>query len=33
MGRLDDARRVLERLGALDAERARELAEVIQKRK
>src|SRR5882762_8124980 len=33
MGRLDDARRVLERLGALDAERARELAEAIEKGK
>jgi len=33
MGRLDDARRVLERLSALDAERARELAEAIQKGK
>ena len=33
MGRLDDARRVLERLGALDAERAHELAEAIQKGK
>ena len=31
MGRLDDARRVLERLRALDTERAQELAEVIQK--
>ena len=33
MGRLDDARRVLERLSALDTERARELAEAIQKGK
>ncbi len=30
LGRLDDARRVLERLQALDAGRARELAEVIK---
>jgi Flp pilus assembly protein TadD len=33
MGRLDDARRVLERLRPLDRERARELAEEIQKGK
>src|SRR5438552_17523079 len=33
LGRLDDARRVLDRLGALDAERAHELAEAIQKGK
>ena len=31
LGRLDDARRVLERLRPLDAGRAAELAEVIQK--
>jgi tetratricopeptide (TPR) repeat protein len=31
LGRLDDARRVLDRLQALDAGRARELAEVIDK--
>jgi tetratricopeptide (TPR) repeat protein len=31
MGRLDEARRVLERLRPLDAERARELAEEITK--
>lgn len=31
MGRLDDARRVLGRLRALDIERAQELAEVIEK--
>jgi tetratricopeptide (TPR) repeat protein len=31
MGRLDDARRVLQRLRPLDAERAKELAEVIEK--
>jgi superkiller protein 3 len=30
MGRVDDARRVLDRLRALDAGRAQELAEVIQ---
>jgi tetratricopeptide (TPR) repeat protein len=33
MGRLDDARRVLDRLRPLDRERAQELAEVIQKGK
>jgi len=33
MGRLEDARRVLDRLRPLDAERARELAEVIQQGK
>lgn len=33
MGRLDDARRVLDRLRPLDAERARELAEVIARGK
>jgi Flp pilus assembly protein TadD len=33
MGRLDDARRVLDRLKPLDGERARELAEEIQKGK
>ena len=33
MGRLDDARRILERLRPLDRERARELAEEIQKGK
>jgi tetratricopeptide (TPR) repeat protein len=33
MGRLDDARRILERLRSLDRERARELAEEIQKGK
>ena len=33
MGRLDDARRVLERLSAIDTERARELAEAIDKAK
>jgi tetratricopeptide (TPR) repeat protein len=31
VGRLEDARRVLDRLRALDGERARELAEVIEK--
>jgi tetratricopeptide (TPR) repeat protein len=31
LGRLDDARRLLERLGRLDAGRARELAEAIEK--
>ena len=33
LGRLDDARRILDRLRPLDAGRARELAEVIQKGK
>ena len=33
LGQLDDARRVLDRLRPLDAGRARELAEVIQKGK
>ena len=33
LGQLDDARRVLDRLKALDASRARELAEVIDKGK
>jgi tetratricopeptide (TPR) repeat protein len=33
MGRLEDARRVLDRLRPLDAERAHELAEVIQQAK
>jgi tetratricopeptide (TPR) repeat protein len=33
MGRLDDARRVLDRLRPLDAERARELSEVIARGK
>jgi tetratricopeptide (TPR) repeat protein len=33
LGRLDDARRVLDRLGVLDAARARELAEEIAKRR
>jgi len=33
MGRLDEARRVLERLRALDTERAKELAEAIEKGK
>jgi tetratricopeptide (TPR) repeat protein len=33
MGRLEDARRVLDRLRPLDAERARELAEVIDQGK
>jgi tetratricopeptide (TPR) repeat protein len=33
LGRLDDARRVLDRLRPLDRERARELAEVIEKGK
>ena len=31
MGRLDDARRILDRLKPLDAARAKELAEVIDK--
>jgi len=31
MGRLDDARRVLQRLRQLDTARAEELAEVIEK--
>ena len=33
LGRLDDARRILERLRPLDAKMAKELAEVIQKGK
>jgi tetratricopeptide (TPR) repeat protein len=33
LGRLDDARRILDRLRPLDAERARELAEVIEQGK